>query len=383
MAFILQFRYFITITLAILVNVFFYLHQGIKIVNDSHRYMEYAHQIASGNFYQEHNIWYIAYCGFLALFFKVGLGIKSIVFTQIIVSIVSVFFFQRACENFTQNKLKGLISSLLYLAFFEVTGWNTYILTESLFVSMTCFFLYAFSIFNDKKDFPSLLRTTLILFVVFWLRPMGVALLAAFIVYIYLEFLKNRIHKVTHYCLILCAFVSGILLLNQMLQTFHLVENYETGEIVFGISRIPNYKGHEQILLDVPKNLLVPTEGSTLFKAIKFYVFNPSYALKLSFLKGFYFLSHYKPYYSLAHNLHSFILLLPCYTGLLFYFLRDKFNSIKLFVFSFLLLNTGIIMLTSVDWDGRFLMGLTPIIFCFFLANKQVLKSFFEHEKTL
>ena len=68
MAYTLRYRYVIIAFTAVLLNLFFQLYQGIKIVNDSYRYMEYAHEIASGNLYQEHNIWYIGYCGFLTLF---------------------------------------------------------------------------------------------------------------------------------------------------------------------------------------------------------------------------------------------------------------------------------------------------------------------------
>ena len=70
MSLVLRFRFLLSILFALGVNVYFYVVEGVRIVNDSERYMEYAHEIAKANFYQEHNIWYFAYCGFLAFFFK-------------------------------------------------------------------------------------------------------------------------------------------------------------------------------------------------------------------------------------------------------------------------------------------------------------------------
>jgi len=148
-----------------------------------------------------------------------------------------------------------------------------------------------------------------------------------------------------------------------MLNTFHLVENYLTGEIVFGISRIPNYKGHEQILLDVPKDLFIPSdEHSTLLKAVFFIINNPWYSLKLMFLKIIFFLSSYRPYYSIGHTVASAIFLIPSY-----YFILKEWKylsaSLKPFFFLVFILTIGIIMLTVADWDCRFIVTLLPVIF--------------------
>ena len=40
-------------------------------------------------------------------------------------------------------------------------------------------------------------------------------------------------------------------------------------------------------------------------------------------------------------------------------------KSIKGLILSFIIFSGVLAMFTNVDWDGRFLMGLLPILFCF------------------
>lgn len=365
MSLILRFRFLLSILFALGINIYFYVVEGVRIVNDSERYMEYAHEIAKANFYQEHNIWYFAYCGFLAIFFKVGLGVKSIVITQMFLSLVSVVALQKTIENFFKNNFTALVTTLAYVAFVEVISWNFYVLTESLFISCICFTLYFLSEYYVSKSNRSLFFMMLMLLIVFWIRPMGVTLLAAIALFFYLEKLYAHFSDWQRVLVLSITILFGLFLVNVMLTTFHLVENYATGELVFGISRIPNYQGHEQILLSVPSDVYLPTEGSTLWKALVFYVKNPVYGSKLFFLKGFFFITHYKPYYSLIHNAYNLLFIIPAYLGLWFFFKSKSMVSVKLFVLDYIFINLLIIMLTCEDWDGRFYMGLVPFIFCF------------------
>jgi hypothetical protein len=365
MSLILRFRFLLSLLFAIGVNIYFYVVEGVRIVNDSERYMEYAHEIAKANFYQEHNIWYFAYCGFLVLFFKVGLGVKTIVLSQIILSLLSVVALQKTIENFFQNKLAALITVLSYVAFVELASWNVYILTESLFISCICFALYFWSGYYVSQSNKAFFYLLLMLLIVFWIRPMGVTLLAGMALFFYVEKIHSHLSNWQRVLMFSFTILLGLYLVNEMLTTFHLVENYATGEVVFGISRIPNYQGHEQILLSVPLDIYLPTEGSTLWKALVFYIKNPVYGAKLFFLKGIFFVTHYKPYYSLVHNFYNLAFIIPAYVGLYFFAKQKSQFSIKLFVLAYLLINLLIIKLTCEDWDGRFYMGLLPFVFCF------------------
>lgn len=380
MHYILRFRYLLILISSAAINIVSYNYQGVKLVNDSYRYIEYAEKIANGNFYQEHNIWYIAYCAFLSFFIKLKINYEYVILTQIILAIISTLTFCKASEILTKNRKKALCSSLLYLLFFEISLWNNYILTESLFISFTCFFLYFFCRFHEYKLKSDLIISSSILLCIFWLRPMGICLVASFAFYIYFEKIRDLLSKPSRYILGSICFVIGILLINQMLSTFHLVENYATGEIVFGISRIPNYPNHEYILLNVPQDLHLPKEGGTFTRAIKFYFSNPVFSLKLSLGKAFYFVSHIKPYNSFLHNFHTLCLLIPSYISLFYWLKNSKELSLRYFVLSMFASTTVILMVTSEDWDGRFFMGIAPIIFLFAFANKNLFPSFFSNE---
>jgi hypothetical protein len=357
-----KYRYVLILVFFCSIQFAVFQTHGIRIVNDSNRYMEYSHAIAYGDFYQEHNIWYFGFCGFMAVFFKLGLGIKSIILAQVLISACSVLLLQKAMEKLSGNVLASLVTCLAYLCFIEVSSWNFYILTESLFVSSICAFVYFLTHYTFSKHKFDLILTSLFALIVFWLRPIGISLVVAFALYLYVALLHNLLKNWQKIFLALTFSLAFLVLLTFMLSSFHLVENYATGEIVFGISRIPNYHGHEQILMEIPKDLYVPTQGSTLYKAIDFYVKNPVFGLKLLFLKAFYFLSHYKPYYSFWHNVHTLFLLIPAYIGTILFLKSANYLALKTFVLSYIVFSTLIIMLTCEDWDGRFLMGLIPIL---------------------
>jgi len=112
------------------------------LVNDSHRYLEYAQEIGQGHFFQEHNIWYFGYCAFLAVFLKTGASITYIILFQISLSILSILLLAKAGELLFKSQFAALVLGSLILLYVNISDWNFYILTESLFISFICLLLY-------------------------------------------------------------------------------------------------------------------------------------------------------------------------------------------------------------------------------------------------
>ncbi len=372
---LLKYRYTILLFLALLANTIYYSFKGVVVVTDSITYLQYAQNLTRGILIPDRVIWYTGYCIFLAVFLKIGLGIKSIVFIQVILSSFSVLALQKATENFSKNSLLAFLSGFCYLLFLEVFQWNMYVLTESIFASCICFFLLFLSMYWMHKSNKDLIFSIFIALFIFWIRPLGIALLVAIGVFLFLEKMYTIMPKPVLYVFLGVFLALVLYLANTMLHDYALVENYITGEVIFNFSKIPNYLGHQYALVTLPNNLTFLKEGSTVSKALYFYVQNPIFSIKLALLKGFFFLSHTKPYYSTMHNICILVMLLPAYIGLVSFIKKNK-STIMSFVLVYLGCTTCIVMLTCEDWDGRFFMGILPFLCCFGYPYISFLRSF-------
>jgi len=51
----------------LLINGFLFQKYGVKVVTDTHRYVEYASNLQSGFYFDPHNFWYIGYSLYILL----------------------------------------------------------------------------------------------------------------------------------------------------------------------------------------------------------------------------------------------------------------------------------------------------------------------------
>lgn len=379
MSAIFRFRYVFIFFGFALVHVFYGCFHGITTMNDTDRFLSSAQLILEGTFIQQHNFWYLGYCSFLALLLKTGLYSPLIVVSiQVLVSLLATYALYFSSKNFFSSDKYALFTIALSFVFLKTYTWNFFVLTESFYISFLCFLLFFLSQYYKTKNFKWIIVSGVLAGIIFLIRPNGVLVLVSFGVLIYLEFIHYRIKNYQRYLILCGSFIIGWFLLGQMLQTFQLVENYQLGEVVFNISKLPDYKGHEQILLDVPHNLFIPSEEyATLTRALVFILQNPVYSIKLMSLKLVMYYSLYRPYFSIIHNLHNVILLVLMYLGLLLNLRQAQLpQSIKGFIVSLFLFSGILAMLTNIDWDGRFFMCLLPLILCF-SSSKSTLKPFF------
>ncbi len=150
-----------------------------------------------------------------------------------------------------------------------------------------------------------------------------------------------------------------------MLTTFMLIENYLTGDIIYAASTLPHLTSHDWLVISPPNNLFIPSINlPPLIRLTSFITHNFWFWLQLFISKIAYFIFHIRPYWSLKHNIYITCFLIPLYffSGLSLF----KYNLsriIKVFSILYLLLHVIIVGVTSVDWDGRFLMPVIPLIF--------------------
>ena len=328
--------------------------------------MEYAKNLQDGFYFDAHNFWYFTYSLFIYFLHFVNSNILFIVISQYAIGLLAVFSLYKTYMLLFNDNIGAFLTGLTYILFAELTTWNSYILCESLFCSLTCISLYLLTRLHKQHYSPlSICITFFTLSLTVLTKPTGIALLGALcILFIY----KNWNNSPS---LVFKIFFSSILifcillLVNQMLTTFLLVENYITGDIVYAASTIKNMHNIHWIVLTPPKNLYIPTnDHQPIIRLILFITHNFVFWIQLFLLKITYFISHIRPYWSWKHNLFSSIFLYPFYYFAIKFLTNTNVNKeLRIFALSYIFLHTTIIGVTSVDWDGRFLMPLLPIFF--------------------
>lgn len=345
-------------------NGLMFFQHGIKLVNDSARYIEYATNLHKGFYIDPYNIWYVGYPLVIYVFQLFGTGYGGLIGFQYLLGFVAALALYHASLNVWKNPLGAFLAGCLYIIFIDSAQWNSYVLTESIYVSFTCICLYLLSLLYAGKrgSWLYLITASAILFT-FFVKPTGVALLGATFsagLYISIKRLPNWWSRVI---VIVVAGGLFLLLVNRMLRHYLIMENYQKGEIIYAVTLMPDHRGYDLLIVTPPSNAYVPPDHyPPILKIVAFIFHHPVYWTKLSLAKAFYFLAHVRPYWSAFHNIYSLLILLPCY----FFFIRGlkkQTSTVLVFMVSFCLLHTLSICFTSEDWDGRFLIPMLPVIF--------------------
>jgi hypothetical protein len=363
-----NYKYFLLITLIhSILSVALYYRYGVKVVNDSRYYLESVSKFAEEGYIDGHSFWYFTYILFIYVLYTFFENPAWLVLIQNILTLGSVLVIFQFSYHWFGNRKGALFTSLGYLLFLEQLTWSFYILTEAIYAPVLCFVFYGLWRLDKGISSSWYFKTLLFIALVFafFIKPTGLALLIALGIAVFFRF---RIWFSSYYHNLLTvwgSFIVLLLLANQMLSSFILVENFALGEIVYGVTTLPQLSSGPYLIVIPPKNLYIPDKlESPLWRLFTFIIFNPWFMCKLFWGKVFYFVSHFRPYWSLIHNLFIVLTLYPTY----YFFIKGlSFKEVlihqRAFILSFVVAHILFIGLTSVDWDGRFLAPLYPLIF--------------------
>ena len=349
----------------VIVSLLLFQENGVKVVDDSPRYLEYASNLKNGFYFEQHNFWYFGYTIFIFIVQLLFSSELAIVIAQNILSWIAIICIYKTSLLLFNNVKSAIATSLSYILFIEILSWNSYILSESVYCSLICISFYLLAKLHQGSTKPgTLILAVLIVIWTIFTKPTGVGLLGA-IFFVALFRIRMSGNKILFYSLILFGSTAFILLVNEMLSTFLVMENYRLGEIIYNISAFSSDPTYDLLVVTVPDKMYIPSqETPPIMKILSFVLHHPVYWTKLFLAKLFYFLFHVRPYWSILHNLFSLGFLLPLY----FYFIRGlkkgKYKKeLIVFLLAYVCIHALSVGLTSVDWDGRFLLPILPAIF--------------------
>ncbi len=311
--------------------------------------------------------YYWSYPAILALFQN---NIQYIIYFQIFAgALSSVFLYFIVSKIF--NKLTGIFAALMFGLFFEIFQWDTYLLTDSLFVSfiITAIFLYFLSQQKKKNLYRILLSFVLLLLL--FLRPTFLPLLGALILTVSWKW--QRHNKIIFFAAgVTVAFLVVLALLRQ-----------EPGAHL-------SIQGYAHYFVSLFQSGIIVRDRSE-------FIFPTYFTPELSFTNLFLFLqiflaklvSFWSPTakkFSLSHIFLNLVTFIPLYIfGLIGIFksLRnlpqdELAKKITLFSFSCLLSFWIFHSLTEIDFDWRYRMPALPFLIIFASFGLSSSLSYFE-----
>ncbi|MFP4096501.1 MAG: hypothetical protein ACLFUB_18610 [Cyclobacteriaceae bacterium] len=334
----------------LLVQLICYSAYGIRVGADSAVYKEYAYRLLEGQWPDGRMFWYTSYISLLAGILALGGQVAWVVVVQMSLSALAALALWKVVRQLSADSLTPFLAVFLYIVWIKIHQWNIFIYTESVFTSLA---ILSFSVFFLSKRTWQYFLAVLLIIITFFVRPSGFGFLGGWMVYAMVVVpLPGRVKWI----FVLTAGITVLLLLNFMLTDFVLVESYARGEIIYpGI----------QMGVDTPENLRIPDEEKPpLWRLLLFVGYQPWYFVKLCVVKLGLFFANVKPYFSLLHNALIVLLLYPLYAlAIRGYSILSRYRQEKYFMLGFIGIQGFTVMLTTVDWDGRFLVPILPFIF--------------------
>jgi hypothetical protein len=352
-------------------------YHGPHYANDSELYLAYSTNVAKNGYYKfepivvvpgqapvapdtfvlEHTQRYVLYTWFQIVWLWLKTGWWGIVLGQIMVSGLAACALYNGVRRLASGQCAAALATLLFISWPDIQQFNCYLLTESLFISMSVlsFAAYVRVRTGGWRAWVVFLLTLLLTALT---RPNGFVLTLAALT-AGLENLRQRPSKRLFWAAvgaIVVAIPLALVVLNQRLQSYFIVETYQRGELIYGSSVWAVHSATP---------LMMPSDGiGQVPRILYFAAHNPGFLLRLMFGKLFVFVSGMKPYYSVAHRIVYVLVLWPLYVLAVRGTQRqDVWKLGRVFLAAVPLWQAAVIMLTVEDWDVRFLAPVLPFVF--------------------
>ena len=352
-------------------------YHGPHYANDSARYLGYAANLTAHGYYKTepgtasatianngvdnfqyvHNQRYILYPWFQSVWLRLHAGWWGIVLGQLAISGLATRALYAAVRRLANGRRgAAALATGLFILWPDVQQFNCYLLTESLFISLSVLSFWAL-VRTQTGGWLAWLLLGVLLLLTALVRPNGFVVAAAVglagLATLYVR--KRRLFWLAVGAAVLSAPLV-LWWLNQQLVSFFIVETYARGELMFAT---PVWAVHPSAPLVLP-----PAGIGQMSRVLYFAAYNPGFLAKLMLGKLLVFFSSVKPYYSLGHKAMSVLLLWPLY----YLAVRGAGRAAvwlpaRAFLAGVPLLQAAIVMLTVDDYDVRFLAPVLPFVF--------------------
>ncbi|OGY37299.1 MAG: hypothetical protein A3E36_02115 [Candidatus Andersenbacteria bacterium RIFCSPHIGHO2_12_FULL_45_11b] len=316
---------------------------GVKMGGDSDFYIQGASILTNSHFsfiqlfYTGYPLYYLAYPASLALLQNNTL---LVVWVQIILhAFAGVLIYKIASR--IHSKTAGIISGFAYAFSFELFQWNTYILTDSLFIFLVVAALYLYT----KKSWYIFIG---IICGMTLLRPTAAPFLLAAAVASTWHF--KKIYKILAYTMLLLTVTYSVA---------HIL-SIDAGTRL-GISGYIHYFAslfERGVLVRDRASLIIPVTWSSSLSLVNIYTF-----IKILFLRFLLFWAPAISDFSLPHTLINIITLIPLYIFAIFGI--SKYAKRHILGITVIIIFWIFQSFTELDYDWRYRTPVLPALIIF------------------
>lgn len=339
---------------SIIIRLIYFSHNGLNEAGDTSFYIKSAESIINkGLTYYIHDIshaYYWLYQTLLALMLKLfGEKYYYIILVQIVIDSLGTIFICKMGKRVFNSGFVGILSGLIYAAYWEIFRWDTYILTDSIGCLLGITSVYLLIKHKDKADKKNLYFLILNMVLLIFARPTSFPLLVILIGFLVAELEKGkRIYSLSILVSSFLMAVIGVILTGDsdrigILGYFkYFSDLYKNGIIITGMPEYDYYfiKGASGALV-----LTIHYIAITIYKAVMYW----------AVIIG---------RHSLAHKLLEIIMLVPLYIFSVIGIvksLKQKNSYTKILIFVILAYNI-FHALTEVDFDWRYRVPVLPFL---------------------
>lgn len=307
---------------------------GVRHGGDSGRYLGAPQELFAGKIPHGKSASYLGYTAFVAVILALGLGESGIVGTQILISGLAAYYLYRLAEKMYGERAAQL-AAFLFIIYLELTIWNIFILTDSLFISLPIIAMFTWI---QKRYIIATLLTAWIVS----LRPEGFVFAVAMATWLLYWLYQMRQWK----------WIGGLLLIGLALTPLA----WQVGKQFIAQEELPH---HYSI-------------GAVIWNYPPMYLKTPANFIKLAASKLIIEIAHLRPYHDAARNLLIMIVLFPLYAlAILGWRKPSKIPAAKWILTAWFILKMMVVMVTFADWTGRFLLHVLPVVILFAAAYAQ------------
>jgi len=335
--------------------LFMFFVRGVHHGGDTARYLDGAERLVNGDPLVGRQGAYLGYIVFVALAQVLGAGGTGVIVAQVLVSALCVAALYDLGRR-VAGETAGIAAASLYAVNVDLARFTFAILTDSLYTSglvLSVYLTYRTLAIDRRWAGPAAAT------VVFTasLRPSGIFITAIFGTFLAFAILRER--SLIWKGLATVAVMIGSLLfvaspVRSVFSTEDPVQWLVEGTVVWGDVDSPD-----------PYEMQMPPAGDIddgVRSAIGYCSDWPVSCARLFLQRVGVYFAHTRPFYSFRHNLVILLIFPPLYGLAVVGLWATRHHSFTVLSLAVIGVHTAVTGLTHVDWDGRFLTYIFPLI---------------------
>lgn len=347
----------------------FWIRGPVHYGGDSVRYIEAARQLVSvGRVVDVKAAYYLGYEIFVAAIYAAGLGDIGVIAVQIMLGGLAIFALFDLGRHIG-GELGGIFAASLYAVNIELHQWTFYILTETLFTTTLIFVVWAVYRATEKGNHIGWLTLGLVLGAALpVIRPNGWVLLPVVVIYLMFQFVRKPGWKMGIYTIL----AAGIMVFSMAWLPYYqgIIPEHSLGLFFQGDDAYYSRLLRGEVIwndagtqIAMPSGIPVLTGG--LGSVLRYCSQNTVACVNLFGRRIFLEAIYWRPYYSFEHNLGIALVLPVLYVFAILGVYRLRKAFFTWFILCLICVHFLFVSITWVDYNGRFLLYVLPLISLF------------------